>query len=57
MTPKKEQKYNKLCEKCAKHCKQRADVKIITCPDYEKAWEQMTIKWVLSPSSSKKAKK
>ncbi|HPW24626.1 MAG TPA: hypothetical protein PLR70_02325 [Candidatus Syntrophosphaera thermopropionivorans] len=57
MTPKKEQKYNKLCKKCAKHCKQRADVKIITCPDFEKVWEQMTIKGLFSSSSSKKAKK
>ncbi len=57
MTPKKEQKNNKLCKKCAKHCKQRADVKIITCPDFEKVWEQMTIKGLFSSSSSKKAKK
>lgn len=57
MTGKKEKKFNRLCEGCVKDCKQRADVKIIKCPDFEKAWVQMTIKYILSSSSAKKAKK
>lgn len=36
-------KYNKLCERCYKKCKQAASVTIITCPDFEKKPVQMII--------------
>ena len=28
--------YNKICEACKKKCKQKENIKIIYCPNYEK---------------------
>jgi hypothetical protein len=43
MSPKPAARYNKLCERCARSCKQPASVVIITCPDFEPKPVQMTI--------------
>ncbi len=36
-------KYNKLCERCRKKCKQAASVTIVSCPDFEPKPVQLEI--------------
>ena len=35
--------YNRLCQRCAKSCKQPANVLIISCPNFEEGSIQLTI--------------
>ena len=35
-------KFNKLCERCKKRCKQNADSKLLVCPKFVQKPQQLT---------------
>ncbi|MGC9361326.1 MAG: hypothetical protein ACP5F3_00180 [Candidatus Syntrophosphaera sp.] len=57
MSSKPAAKYNKLCERCLKSCKQPASVVIITCPDFEPRSVQLTIPLKFPRGRPKKTRK
>jgi hypothetical protein len=57
MSPKPVPKYNTLCQRCVKSCKQPASVVIITCPDFEPKPVQLTIPLKFPRGGSQKSKK
>ncbi len=50
-------KYNRLCLRCARKCKQPFHVTIINCPDFEGQPVQMTIPLKFAPGRPKKLKR
>lgn len=54
MPAKAEPRYNKLCERCRKKCKQAASVTIISCPDFEAQPVQLLIPLKFPPGRPKK---
>lgn len=57
MSSKPAPKYNKLCERCLRSCKQLASVVIITCPDFEPRSVQLTIPLKFPRGRPQKTKK
>jgi len=47
--------YNTLCQRCAKGCKQPANVKLIKCPHFEAAPQQLEIPLFKKTRSKTKA--
>ena len=39
---KEPQKYNKLCERCKKRCKQKIESKLLVCPKFAQKPQQLT---------------
>lgn len=56
MPARPEKKYNKLCMRCEKSCKQPEVVKIITCPGFEEMPVQLTIPLKFPPGRPKKVR-
>jgi len=54
MPAKAEPRYNKLCERCRKKCKQAASVTIISCPDFEPQPVQLLVPLKFPPGRPRK---
>jgi len=57
MSRKPDPKYNKLCQRCVKSCKQLKSVLIIACPDFEGQPVQLTIDLKFPPGRPKKIRR
>ncbi|MFA7631815.1 MAG: hypothetical protein WCY21_06965 [Candidatus Cloacimonadaceae bacterium] len=57
MPRKVEPKYNKLCLRCEKKCKQAAHLTIISCPDFVAKPVQMTVPLVFPRGRPRKLRR
>jgi hypothetical protein len=56
MSRKPDPRHNRLCQRCARSCKQPKHVVIISCPDFEAQPVQLTIPLKFPPGRPKKHK-
>ena len=56
MARKTPKKFNKLCQRCCKKCKQADTVLIVSCPRFEASPVQLTIPLKFPPGRPRKAR-
>jgi hypothetical protein len=54
MAPKPARRYNRLCQRCSRRCKQLAHVTVISCPKFDEKPVQLLVPLKFPPGRPKK---